>query len=592
MRFLRNLFARRGKSGRTAGTPVRLRLEGLEDRTVPSLARVVPLAEGIDGVTTFHRLQDALTVATSAGDVVTVAPGSTADLGPVTVSAPGITITGDPNVPAGILPSYDVVLDAARVTLTHLHLGAVTINPDFSGDSVTASTVNTITATGGPSGVGNLVIDQNNITGAVSVAGAAGWTLLNVRITNNTFNTLVPVTQSPIVTVQDVTDAVVSDNLITGEGPAPQVGIAVTRGVNNVVANNAVHLNGGDLGTTAIEVQNPGGPLTLVTVRNNAVTTGRGRGLYLGAANDLTFQALVQGNDFRTNAVGVEYVGAGGTAIASDLGGGLGTLGGSLGGNNFHDYGVPASPGNAAIVLRNVAPNAVLPARFNIFDAGVVPASLVAVVGAGGTADVSQALSPQRAFVQAAYNDILGRTATLGELDGWVAAMAAGGAAGPANVVSGILRSDESLGRIVDGYYLQYLGRAPDFVGRAYWVGQIKSGMTLEAVQAGFASSPEFLANNNTDSVQGLYKHFFGRTGSPAELAYWYAWLPALGWAGVAKAFSASRENHLLQLTQIFNVFLHRNPSAGDMSYWSAQSGDLLTVEARLLGSGEFAARG
>jgi len=28
------------------------------------------------------------------------------------------------------------------------------------------------------------------------------------------------------------------------------------------------------------------------------------------------------------------------------------------------------------------------------------------------------------------------------------------------------------------------------------------------------------------------------------------------------------------------------------MSYWSAQPGDLLTVEARLLGSGEFAARG
>ena len=587
MRFLRNLFARRGKSGRTAGTPVRLRLEGLEDRTVPSLARVVPLAEGIDGVTTFHRLQDALSVATAAGDVVTVDPGSIADLGPVAVSGPGITITGDPNVPAGILPSYDIILNASRVTLTHLHLGAVTINPDFSGESVTASTVNTITATGGASGVGNLVIDQNNITGAVSVAGAAGWTLLNVRITNNTFNTMVPLSQSPIITVQDVTDAVVTDNLITGEGPAPQIGIAVTRGLNNIVANNTLHLNGADLGTTGIVAQNPGGPLTLVTVRNNTVTTGRGRGLYLGAANDLTFQALVQGNDFHTNVVGVEYAGAGGTAIASDLGGGLGTLGGSLGGNNFHDFG---AADHTAIVLRNVPPNAVLPARFNIFDSGTPPELLVTVEG--GTIDVSQALSPQRAFVQAVYNDILGRTATLGELDGWVAAMAAGGAAGPTNVVAGILRSDESLGRIVDGYYLQYLGRASDFVGRAYWVGQIKAGMTLEAVQAGFVSSAEFLANNNTDSVQGLYRHFFGRTGNPAELAYWYTWLPALGWAGVAKAFSASRENHLRQLTQLFNVFLHRNPSAGDMSYWSAQPGDLLTVEARLLGSGEFAARG
>jgi hypothetical protein len=591
MRLFRDLFTRHGKAGAAAARPTRLRLEALEDRTVPSSARVVPLAQGIDGVTTFHRLQEAVNVANTSGDVVTVDPGSTGDLSPVTVSAPGITITGDPNVPASILPSYDIVLNAPGVTLTHLHLGAVAVNPDVTGVAVTASTVNTIVVTGGASGVGNLLIDQNNITGAVSVAGAAGWTLLNVRVTNNTFSTLMPASQSPVINVQDVTDAVITNNLITGEGPAPQVGIAVTRGVNNLVANNIVHLNGADLNTSGILVQNPGGPLTLVTVRNNTVTTGRGRGLYLGAANDLTFQVLVQGNDFHTNVVGVEYAGANGTAIASDLGGGLGTLGGSLGGNNFHDFSAPAAPDHAAIVLRNVAANAVLPARLNIFDAGTPAGSLVAVAG-GGFIDVSQALSPQRAFVQATYNDLLGRTATLAELDGWVAVLTAGGASGPTNVVGGILRSDESLGRIVDRYYLQYLGRASDFVGRAYWVTQIKAGMTLEAAQAGFLSSAEFLANNNTDYVQGLYRHFFGRTGSAWELAYWYARLPSLGLAGVAQAFSASRENHLGQLTQVFNFFLHRNPSAGDMSYWSAQPGDLLTVEARLLGSGEFAARG
>jgi hypothetical protein len=589
--LFRNLLSRPGKSRTPAAKRVRPRLETLEDRTVPSSARVVPLADAVDGVTTFHRLQDALNVATSSGDVVTIAAGSTADLSPVTVTSSGITITGDPNIPGSILPSYDIVLDASRVTLTRLNLGSVTINADSSADAITRSTVNTITAAGSPAGVGNLTIDQNSVTGYISVVGSAGVGLLNVRVTNNTFNSLVPASQAPLLNVQNANNAVITNNVFTGDGPAPQVGILVSGGLNNFVAGNTVHLNGADLNTIDIEVQNPGGVMTSAAVRNNTLTTGGGRGLSLVSFNDATLQVLVEGNDFHTNAVGVDYLGANTGPIASDLGGGGNSLGGSLGGNNFRDFSGPASADHAAIVLRNVGPNSVLAARFNLFDAAESPPNLVAVTGAG-TVDVSQALSQQRAFVQALYNDLLGRSGTLAELDSWVAVLMAGGASSETNVVNGILRSDESLGRIVDQYYLQYLGRASDFAGKMAWVAQIKAGMTLEQVQAGFISSAEFLANNNTDYVQGLYRNFLNRTGGASELAYWYGRLPALGLTGVALAFTQSQESHNDALTHIFNAFLHRNPSAGDMSYWSAQAGDLLTVEANLLGSGEFGVRG
>src|SRR2546423_1852106 len=135
MTFFRNLFARHRKLAIPASRPVHLHLEALEERTVPSSARVVPLTQVVDGVTTFHRLQDAVTVAGASGDVVTVAPGATADPGPVVVTNNGITITGDPNVPGSILPAYDIILNASRVTLTRLNLGYVNVGPDFTGDT-------------------------------------------------------------------------------------------------------------------------------------------------------------------------------------------------------------------------------------------------------------------------------------------------------------------------------------------------------------------------------------------------------------------------------------------------------------------------
>src|SRR5205823_4857057 len=135
-------------------------------------------------------------------------------------------------------------------------------------------------------------------------------------------------------------------------------------------------------------------------------------------------------------------------------------------------------------------------------------------------------------------------------------------------------------------------GRASDLGGRLFWVGQIKAGLSLEAVQAGFVASAEFLGNNNSDYIQGLYRNVLGRTGTAQELAFWYGRLPALGLTGVAQAFANSPENHVALLTQVFNEFLHRQPSAGDLAYWSVQPGDLLTVEANLLASGEYYSRG
>ena len=612
MTLFRKLFA---PFARSAPTPraVRLGLELLEGRLVPSTtsvlppsttsvtppvvatvptASIVPLSLGSDGVSTFHRLQDAVNAA-AANSVITIEPGSTADLGPITVKTSGLTIAGDPNIPGSILPSYNFVLDASNVTLTRLNLGSVTINADATGDAVTRSTVNTIIVSGDVANAGNVLIDQNAITGSVSATGLVGTPLLSVNVTNNTFNTMTPVSTSPLISLEDVNNAIIQNNNITGGGPAPQVGIQVTRGLNNLIAGNTIHLSGSDLNTDGIVLENPGAnALTTVTVRNNTLATGQGRGLYINAFSDVNMQALVQGNDFHNNAIGVEYLGADVGAVSSDLGGGLNGEGSSLGGNDFRGYPQQATPTNAAIVLRNVAIGSVLAAHQNIFDNPANASSAVVTATGAGIVDAGQALDANRSFVQTLYNNLLGRTGTIAELNSWVSTLTAGGANGQANVINGILRSDEALGRVIDQYYLEYLGRAADATGRSFWVKQIDGGMTLAQVQAGFLSSPEFLGDNNSDYVQGLYRTFFNRTGSSTELAYWYTQLPTLGLSGVAMAFSQSPENRAAQVTGLFNEFIHRAPTAAELAQWMAAPGDFLTIEVNLLSSGGFYTNG
>jgi len=76
------------------------------------------------------------------------------------------------------------------------------------------------------------------------------------------------------------------------------------------------------------------------------------------------FQAVVQGNDFHNNRVGVSVTGNGATAGNVDLGGG--SLG-STGGNNFKSFFVP-TPTSYAVGLFSVASSYIMDAKMNLFN--------------------------------------------------------------------------------------------------------------------------------------------------------------------------------------------------------------------------------
>src|SRR5207247_924513 len=192
------------------------------------------------------------------------------------------------------------------------------------------------------------------------------------------------------------------------------------------------------------------------------------------------------GNDFHNQAVGVSVFGDGRACCTINLNLGLQTAGG----NDFRGFTAPASASNAAIILTN-SPNGGIFAEQNMFRSGVSPISVVIATGTAGI-DVSHPLSDPQAFVEALYNAVLGRTGSLNELDGWVSVL---NTQGQGVVVNAILRSAEGLGRIVDGFYLRFLGRQADANGRTGWINFLQHGGTEAQLVNIFLTSPEYIGH-------------------------------------------------------------------------------------------------
>jgi hypothetical protein len=558
-----------------------LRIEALEDRVQLSTLFVVPLAQTTDG-SHFHSLTEAEFVAAS-GDTIQIEPGTTADSGLVTISKSG-TIQGDLNVPGSILPVYDLSVQTSNLLLRNLNLNNVTITAGLNSVTMVHLLVNTINETAAATGNGSNTITQSIIKGSIDLEGNSQvGTATNDVVSNNSFES----TAAVILHAANSGGTVIQGNQFVGD-TNNQTAVQIDDSLAAVIANNTIRLTGNP--ATGIQVENTTAS-TSITIRNNTLDLNRtGTGVFLQVTHGSQLSADIQGNDFHNDLVGLLDVGDG-TAAATALGtvdAGGGSLN-SLGGNNFRGF---QGQGNFAIELQNqtVATTATVPAASNIFTGGTNLSVIVEDQANGGAGTVTpSALAPIPAFVQTLYNNLLGRTGTTGELNAWVNVF---NASGQSVVANGILRSTESLGRTVDGLYLEYLGRLADPAGRAFWINQLQNGATLEQVTSQIIKSPEYLGHIHTDFVQSLYVHILQRTGGPQELAFWYARLGTLGLNGVALQFLTSTEYRIDAVTALYSRFLHRRPASGEAANWANTSLDLLTIEGNILGSVEFFANG
>jgi hypothetical protein len=513
--------------------------------------------------------------------VITLEPGASPDASTVAVNGDQILIEGDPNVPASILPveSIHVTASAGDVSISNLNLFSLTLdatNVPQSTRNVLKCLIGNLTENGSASG-----FTQNTI-------GSAVFSGSNLDlIANNIFDTKGPVS----LFLQNCMGTIITQNTFYNFDSSSNNGIYVFNSGGPVllggpitISNNTIALSGPPNGSLVqnsigIRVEESGTsfPDTEVKILNNSISTnfvGIGLNFYTDAGN---ITALVQGNDFWNNSIGVSITGSPtGNPGIIDMGGGSQ---GSLGGNDFREWnstnGISSTV--AAIVLNNTS--AKIPsATDNLFDFNVIPSQVCSLNG-----NIINLGGPQGgrfAFVQSLYNKALGRTGTHAEIVGWLNIFAT---QGQAAVVNGILRSAESLGRIVDSLYLRFLGRQSDAAGRAGWVNALQNGATLESIETGFLTSPEYLHHIDTDFVQSLYINILGRTGSAFELAFWDNQIQAIGLAGIANAFVTSQEYKNDNINADFETYLHRPVFPSELSSFGAMQTDLLSLEAAIL---------
>jgi parallel beta-helix repeat protein len=92
-------------------------------------------------------------------------------------------------------------------------------------------------------------------------------------------------------------------------------------------------------------------------------------------------------------------------------------------------------------------------------------------------------------YVMGLYQQVLGRTPSVSELNSWVSALNAGQSR--LAVAIGFLTSTEYRTDLVEADYNLYLGRSADSTGLANWVAALQAGATDQAVLAGILGSAE-----------------------------------------------------------------------------------------------------
>jgi ELWxxDGT repeat protein len=159
------------------------------------------------------------------------------------------------------------------------------------------------------------------------------------------------------------------------------------------------------------------------------------------------------------------------------------------------------------------------PASFNGFD----HATYTATDGAGDKVSATvTVLSHTAAVAWKFYESMLDRDAEDQGLSFWISQFNSG--VPTSQIAVSFFAGNELQTRVITDYYLQYLGRQPDTDGLNYWMAQWTAAGGPEDVQAGFANSPEFTAQNgNAPSgwVTGLYEKILNRAPEAQGLAYW-----------------------------------------------------------------------
>jgi uncharacterized membrane protein len=209
--------------------------------------------------------------------------------------------------------------------------------------------------------------------------------------------------------------------------------------------------------------------------------------------------------------------------------------------------------------------------------------------GTVGTADQN--------WIQEIYRDLFNRQAEMQGLGFWVAELAKGESrAQVAEQMVEMASFEEFQHDTVTALYEQYLGRAPDPGGLAYWSAYLYQGGTIESMSQALVSSPEYwqarAGNTNSGFLNALFQDALRRQIDPAALTYFGTQMAqGASAADVASMVFASDEYHRVRVNAYFEEFFNRPADPGALAYFAGELDDGLTDEyviTQLISSDEY----
>jgi hypothetical protein len=177
-----------------------------------------------------------------------------------------------------------------------------------------------------------------------------------------------------------------------------------------------------------------------------------------------------------------------------------------------------------------------------------------------------------KAFITAAYADVLGRSPSTNDMRFWVNGLLKG--ASRTDVAGGFNNSDEYRLIRIDEAYRTVLGREPEANGRSWWLAQMQAGRLQpdDAARNFYASQEFYTSSGGTDEsfIAAVYQVLLGRDYDPNGLIFWSNVLATQGRAGVVDGIWFSAETYYFRVTETYQLLLGRKPSDADKAHWTA----------------------
>ncbi len=166
--------------------------------------------------------------------------------------------------------------------------------------------------------------------------------------------------------------------------------------------------------------------------------------------------------------------------------------------------------------------------------------------------------SDEDKYVRQSFATFLGQQPTDSQMNTWRAKLEA---SGKKAVALELAKSDHFSGSLINEIYVSALGRASDAKGRAYWLSQMNSGVAFEEIGIYFYGSAEYYKISGSTPekfVDNLYRDLLLRESDAKGRAYWVGQMRSgtLDQSGVVEFFYESAESQYTRAQLLYKAVM------------------------------------